>query len=383
MTDEQRMLVDGAQRYVRERYDFETRRGIIKREKGFSTQHWHDYANLGWLALAIAEEDGGLNGSDVDVALLMEILGEGLLLEPVAECAVLCASLIGAGAKGPLRESLLMRIASGEMLIALAHQEQTTRHEYDRQIHTTARRVADGWELSGVKQRVFFGVNADAWLVSATLEGKPGLAIFLVEAGSPGATLDSYELISGSHGADLHLDRVIVRECSMLIAPDKGADALEYALDRALVANGAMCLGSMEGVMAMTADYLKTRVQYGKPLAQFQALQHRMAEMFVETDLARSILFGALAALESGDVERRRFSVSGMKVVLAKAYLFVTAQGIQLHGGIGTTEEYAVGHHYKAAVVFDQRWGDSDFHLQRSSTDQNQVEQPMGGALHA
>lgn len=383
LTDEQRMLVDGAERYVRERYDFETRRAIVKHENGFSTQHWHDYANLGWLALAIAEEDGGLGGNDTDLALLTERLGEGLVLEPVVECAVLCTSLITASPAGPLRESLLARIASGEMLVALAHQESTVRHEYSHDVRCTARRVADGWELSGVKQRVFYGDNADAWLVSACIEGKPGFALFLVEAGSAGASIHGYELINGSRAADLHLERVIIRESALLVSAERGGEALDFALDRALVAYGAACLGSMESVLSMTADYLKTRVQYGKPLAQFQALQHRMAEMFVETDQARSIHCSALAAMQSGDPQRRRFSVSAMKVVIAQAYLFVTGQGIQLHGGIGTTEEYAVGHHYKAAVMFDQRLGDSDFHLERTRADLLLGNTPLGGALHA
>jgi len=384
LTDEQNMLADAAGRYARERYDFETRRAIVKKQGGFSREHWNDYAEMGWLALGIAEADGGLGGSATDLALLLERLGEALPLEPLVDTAVLGAQLVSAGANAQLREQLLTGVASGEAVLALAHQEGPSRHEYTVQVDTLARKAADGWQLGGQKHRVFFGAHAQTWLVSAQLEGRTGFGIFAVDAATSGARiLSRYELIDGSRAIDIAFEQTLVPENALLLPPDIAPAALEQALDHAVVARGASAVGSMEAVLAMTSEYLKTRIQYGKPLAQFQALQHRMAEMFVETDQARSILYGALSALESGDAERRRFAASAAKVVIAKAWLFVAAQGIQLHGGIGTTDEYAVGHHYKAAVAFDQRYGDSGFHLDRSSDDLRPTGQPLRGALYA
>jgi alkylation response protein AidB-like acyl-CoA dehydrogenase len=384
LSDEQDMLADGAARYARARYDFETRRGIIRDQAGFSPQHWREYAEMGWLALGIGEADGGLGGSATDLALLLERLGEALPLEPLVDTAVLGVRLLSASADGSERAALLAAVASGEKVLALAHLERQSRHEYEWPVQTRASRTADGWVLEGRKHRIRHGADAHTWLVSAQIEGQPDFGIFAVDAGSTGArVIDRYRLIDGSFAIDLALDQVGVADTALLLPPETAPAALEQALDHALVAQGAAAVGSMEAVLAMTSDYLKTRVQYGKPLAQFQALQHRMSEMFVETDQARSILYAALSALDGDDAQRRRFAVSAAKVVIARAWLFVAGQGIQLHGGIGTTEEYAVGHHYKAAVAFDQRYGDNGFHLDRAGSDLRRTGEPLRGALHA
>lgn len=383
LTEEQKLLVDSAERYIRDKYSFEERRQLYKNEMGYSRVHWDRFAEMGWQALPIDEAFGGLGGSPTDVALLMETLGAGLVAEPLLETAVLCARLIQASNNFELREQLLSRVATGEIVLALAHQEQDSRHEYDLNIDTKARPVAGGWKLNGHKHRVFHGAAADHWLVSAEIEGTGDLAVFLVDR-DQAESLHNYELIDGARAADIVFDQLFIPEESLLIRGDEAEAALEEALDHAVVALSAACIGSMEFVMAMTADYLKTRVQYGKPLAQFQALQHRMAEMFVETDQARSMLISALRALEGDDVEQRKLAVSGAKVIITRAHYFVSGQGIQLHGGIGTTDEYAVGHHYKFAVVYDKRFGDSDFHLDRSNNDLCLADgQPLRSALHA
>ncbi|WP_236200995.1 acyl-CoA dehydrogenase family protein [Pseudomonas pseudonitroreducens] len=384
LSDEQKMLADSAERYIRDRYPFEERRHVFSNPNGFSRQQWQHFADMGWLALGIPEECGGLGGSAFDQALLMEQLGGGLVVEPVVDTAILCARLLQASENLELRERLLGRIAAGEVVLALAHQEGHSRHEYDTEVLTKARPVAGGWSLSGVKHRVFHGGSSDHWLVSAEIEGTGDLALFLVDRHPVGANLESYELIDGSRAADIVFDHVMVAESALLLRGEATQEALEEALDYAILAMSAACLGSMEFVMALTADYLKTRIQYGKPLAQFQALQHRMAEMFVETDQARSMLYSAIRAFESGDAAARRQSASGAKVIVARAQYFVSGQGIQLHGGIGTTDEYVVGHHYKAAVMYDKRFGDSEFHLDRSNTDLRLADgQRLRGALYA
>lgn len=382
-TDEQRMLVESAERYGRDKYTFEERRHVGSNHEGFSRQHWNQFAEMGWLALAIPESCGGLGGSATDIAMLMEPLGSALVVEPVIDTAILAASLIGASPEAVQREQWLGRIVTGELIVALAHQEQASRNEYDLQVQTTANRTADGWCLNGQKHRVFHGAAANMLLVTARLDGTSDLGLFIIDSHSIGISSEHYELIDGSRGADIHLDDVQLPATALLLKGGLAEEALEQALDMAILAGCSAAIGSMEAVMAMTADYLKTRVQYGKPLAQFQSLQHRMAEMFVETDQSRAILHSALAAMESTDAERRRIAISGAKYQISKAVYFVASQGIQLHGGIGTTEEYAVGHHYKSAVMFDQRFGDSGFHLDRSSLGLEQVSQPLRGALYA
>jgi len=384
LSDEQKMLTDSAARYIRDRYPFEERRQVFNNPNGFSRQQWQHFAEMGWLALGIPDECGGLSGSAFDQVLLLEQLGAGLVVEPVVDTAILCARLLHASENSEQRARLLSRIAAGEVVLALAHQEDHSRNEYDTEVRTKARPVAGGWSISGVKHRVFHGGSADHWLVSAEIEGTGDLALFLVDRHPVGAQLESYELIDGSRAADITFDHVVVAESALLLRGEATQDVLEEAFDHAVLAMSAACLGSMEVVMALTADYLKTRIQYGKPLAQFQSLQHRMAEMFVETDQARSMLYSAIRAVESGDASARRLAVSGTKVIVARAQYFVSGQGIQLHGGIGTTDEYAVGHHYKAAVMYDKRFGDSDFHLDRSNADLSLAEgQRLRGALYA
>lgn len=380
LTDEHKLLAESAERYMRERYVFEERRHTVTSGAHFARKHWQHFADMGWLALDIAEADGGVGASSFELTQLMEPLGHGLLLEPVVDTAVLCATILGTSGNAGERQRLLESIATGETVMALAHQEQDARNEYQVQLRSSARRVADGWALNGQKHRVFHGGVADRFLVSVTLEDSNEAALFVVDRAAAGMTANTYELIDGSRAADLHLQDVQVTDASLLLRGEAVQQAIETGLDRAILALCAASVGSMEAVMAMTADYLKTRVQYGKPLAQFQALQHRMAEMFVETDQARSMLFSAINAFDSGDVETRRQALSGAKVFIARAHYFVASQGIQLHGGIGTTDEYAVGHHYKAAVLFEKRFGDSDFHLSRAA---GNLQQPVGGALYA
>lgn len=367
LSDEQRMLAESATRYVREQCTLERKRELARSEDGISRQRWAEFAGMGWLALPLPEDRGGLGGGPVEVALLMEALGRGLVNEPVVDSAVLCGALLDQAQVQGQAATLLEALIGGDAMPTLAHLEGGNRSEYEATVATVAARSGEGWTLSGCKHLVRHGHAATHWLVTARIAGEDGIALFAVDRAAAGVRLQSHRLIDGTRGADLHFDAVILRADALLLAPAHTAAALEEALDRAVLALCAAALGSMEAVMAMTADYLKTRVQYGQPLARFQALQHRMSEMFVETEQARAALWRAIAAVEAGDQMERARAISAAKWLVTRAGLFVTGQGIQLHGGIGVTEEYAVGHHYKALVAFDKRLGDADFHLLRSS----------------
>jgi alkylation response protein AidB-like acyl-CoA dehydrogenase len=375
LSDEQRMVAESATRYVREQCTLERKREIARSVDGFSRERWAQFASMGWLALPVPENRGGLGGGPVEVALLMEALGRGLVNEPVVDSAVLCASLLAQSQATECAGELLDALISGVAVPTLAHLEGGDRSEYEATVATTARRMGDGWQLSGCKHLVRHGHAASHWLVTARIDGEVGFALFVVDRNAAGVQVQSHRLIDGTRSADLHFDGLVLPANALLLAPTHNAAALEAALDRAVLALCAAAIGSMEAVMAMTADYLKTRVQYGQPLARFQALQHRMAEMFVETEQARAALWRAIAAMQAtvgaavqaGGSQERARAISAAKWLVSRAGLFVTGQAIQLHGGIGVTEEYAVGHHYKALVAFDKRLGDSDFHLLRSS----------------
>jgi alkylation response protein AidB-like acyl-CoA dehydrogenase len=367
LSDEQRMLAESARRYVRDRCSLEHKRELARTADGFSRERWAEFANMGWLALPLPEAQGGLGGGSVDVALLMEELGRGLVNEPLVDCTLLCGLLLAHGKAQGRASALLEGLVAGNAIPTLAHMEGGDRSEYEAVVATTARRDGSGWRLSGTKHLVRHGHGASHWLVTAQMDDSDGIALFAVDRQAAGVAVSSHPMIDGTRAADIRFNDVALDADALLLAPTHTAEALEEALDRALLALCAAAIGSMEAVMAMTADYLKTRVQYGQPLARFQALQHRMAEMFVETDQARAALFRAIAAMEAGKPRERALALSAAKWLIARAGLFVTGQGIQLHGGIGVTEEYAVGHHYKAMVSFDKRLGDADFHLLRSS----------------
>jgi alkylation response protein AidB-like acyl-CoA dehydrogenase len=318
---------------------------------------------MGWLSLSIPESLGGLGCGFVETALVVEELGRGMCLEPFVGTAVLAARLIERG-NGPGftagREQLLGGIADGSVIALLAHSEAGSRYELDG-VECRARAGSQGWLLDGVKMMVPGAPCATHFIVSARIEGQ-GIALFLVPRDA--VVLETYSLIDGTRAADLALTEVVLGPDAMLATPACAAELLDEALDRAALAQVAEALGCMEAVLALTSEYLKTRHQFGQAIGKFQALQHRMSEMFVEVQETRSILYRGIAHLE-GDAAARRQAVSAAKVMLGSAGRFVGGQGIQLHGGIGVTDEYQVGHYYKRLLALEKLYGDSDWHLDR------------------
>lgn len=358
LSDEQRLFVESASRYVSERADIEAKRKNAGSDEGFSHAHWRQFADMGWLALMLPEAADGLAAGIDDMAILMEQIGKGVFHEPIIDTPILCATLLARSDAAPALTSL-SSIGTGDNIVALAQVERDARCELSTPINTTATASGDAWQLDGHKTRVFFGNHADQLIVSAKLNGE--LALFLVDAGANGINTLGYTMIDGSPAADISFNAVLAS--TLLLQGDAAEHALNLAIDTAIMADCARALGSMEAVMTMTADYLKTRVQYGKPLAQFQALQHRMSEMLVEYEQAQSIVYRALSLFN--DDAQRPSAVSAAKVLVSKSGRWVTGQGIQLHGGIGVTDEYAIGHYYKALLTLEQRFGDSEIHLDR------------------
>lgn len=362
LTDEQQMLRDALRRFAQEQYTFEARRRLIESGSGCSKEHWKSFAELGWLALGLPEDIGGLNCSFVETALLMEEFGRALVLEPYASSAILCARIVDASERREHRETLLPSIADGKLRLALAHSEAEARYNLATVQATTAKASGDGYVLDGLKTLAFDAPVADQLIVSAQVEG--GFGLFAVPSGTKGVSINAYPLIDGTQAADVELKAVRLPASSLLIEPARALPVLEEAIDRTVLAQVAEALGAMEAVLEITNAYIKQRVQFGQPIGKFQALQHRMAEMFVEVQETRSILYRGMALLDAAPVERKR-AISAAKVVASNAAKFVGAQGIQLHGGIGMTEEYAVGHYYKKLIAFEKRYGDTEFHVGR------------------
>jgi alkylation response protein AidB-like acyl-CoA dehydrogenase len=362
LTDEQQMLRESASRFVREQYGFEARQRWAA-DGGWSPASWKQYAELGWLGLAIPEEAGGLGCGFVETALVAEELGRGMVLEPYAGCAVLAARLIERGdAPGfaAQREALLAGIAEGSAIVLLAHAEPESRFEIDW-VGARARRHGDGWLLEGSKLLVAGAPAATHFIVSARID-REGIALFVVPREA--VDLQVYPLIDGTQAADLTLREQVLPAGALLAQPGRAEALLEEAQDRAALAEVAEGLGCMEAVLDLASEYLKTRQQFGQPIGRFQALQHRMAEMFVEVQETRSILYRGIAHLDAAPAARR-IAVSAAKVMLGSAACFVGGQGIQLHGGIGMTDEYQVGHYYKRLLTLEKMYGDSDWHLDR------------------
>jgi alkylation response protein AidB-like acyl-CoA dehydrogenase len=363
LSEEQQILCDGAERYLSEHYSFEERRKVLSDEAGFSAVIWQTFAELGWLALSVPEDAGGLGGSFIDTALLMEAMGRRLVLEPYATTAILGARLIERSGNAAARAEVLPAIAQGQCRVALAHGELASRYDL-RALQTRARPDDAGYVIDGVKTMVFDGPGANQLIVSANVVGQGGFTLFLVDATTPGVAIRGYPLIDGTRGADIELTSVRVPRGAVLASGDHGLEVLEEALDRAVLARVAEGLGAMESVLQLTSEHLKSRQQFGQPLAKFQALQHRLAEMFVEVQETRSILYRGLAYIDAPAAERKS-AVSAAKVVAAGAGRVVGEQGIQLHGGVGMTDEYQVGHYFKRLIALEKAFGDVDYHLER------------------
>ena len=349
-SDDQQALRDAVQRFVEKDYGFEQRRRIV-REGGFSRAAWDGLAGLGLMGLQVPESQGGLGLGPVDAMVVMEELGRGLVLEPYAQGALL-APLLLSQAPQDLQDSWLPRVVAGEALVVLAHQERGLRY----QLGMGQTRARQG-RLSGIKSLVSAGAQAQAFVVPA--EDEQGPALYLVEAGAEGLATRAYSLHDGSAAAELTLQGTPGQR----LAQGEAAQALlERAADTAIAAQAAEAVGAMDALVRLTADYLNTRKQFGVAIASFQALRHRMADVKMQLELARSMSYYATLKLGELPAQRRR-ALSQAKLQLSQSLRFVGQQCTQLHGGIGVTDEYISSHFFKRLTVMEMQWGDGLHHL--------------------
>ncbi len=349
-SEDQLALRDAVQRFVEKDYGFERRRCIV-REGGFSKAAWEGLAGLGLMGLQVAEDHGGLGLGAVEAMVVMEELGRGLVLEPFAQGALL-APLLLSQAPPALQAAWLPRIVAGEALVVLAHQERGMRYQLGM-----GRTQARQGRLNGVKSLVSAGAKAQAFIVPAIDERGP--ALYLVEAGADGLHIRGYLLHDGSAAAELTL-----QDCpgQRIAALDAAHALLELAADTAIAAQAAEAVGAMDVLVRITADYLNTRQQFGVAIASFQALRHRMADIKMQLELARSMSYYATLKLGEAPAQRRR-AVSQAKLQLSQSMRFVGQQCTQLHGGIGVTDEYVSSHYFKRLTVMEMQWGDGLYHL--------------------
>jgi len=360
LSENQALLKDGVERFMADRYAFESRQKRLAAMGGSDRGMWAEFAAMGWSALLVPEEQGGLGWGIEDVAIVLQEFGKGMVAEPYVDIAIVAVRLLTGAGTAPAA-SALADIASGETLVVPALLEAGGRYDYFTP-RTILKRQGDNFVLSGSKILVGAGDVADHLIVSAMLDG--ALALLLVPTSTQGVSRNSYRLLDGSWATDVGIDQATVSEDWLLASSEAASAILDRALDDAALGIGAQAIGGMDRILDITNEYLHTRKQFGQPLAAFQALQHRMADLFIETEMARSALYSAFSASGGSDACRRT-SVSAARVRIDNAGLKVGNMGIHLHGGMGMTMEYPVGHHYRRLVQLARSYGDTDYHLER------------------
>lgn len=368
LTDEQQQLQDAVQRFVRGSYGFEFRKTVLARIDGFDRATWQGLADLGALAMLVPEEHGGLAQGPVETALAMLAAGPALLVEPWLESAVTATVLLRDFADAATQAALLPAMARGEQVIVLAHQEAAGRGEA---AWVATRACAQGGELvlNGHKAVVAGAGVADEWLVSARDSGGvqdcDGVSLYRVPRGTPGVALRVCATIDGRRAAELEFRDVKLPRAARIGAAGSALPAIEQALDLTLAAVCAEAVGVMAATVEATVDYLKTRRQFGQPIGRFQALQHRAVDMLVHLEQSRSMMWLAAMRCAEPDAAERQRALAAAKVIVGQACRFIGQQAVQLHGGIGMTDEMMLSHWFKRLLAIDLAFGGTDAQLQR------------------
>jgi alkylation response protein AidB-like acyl-CoA dehydrogenase len=367
LTDEQRLLRESAERYFRDHYSFAARRAIQASRRGYSADVWRQYADMGWLALPFPESAGGLGGGPPEIMLLMEAFGGALALEPYVATVVVAGralTLLGGDQAAALTEG----IVAGERIIGLACHEPRSRYAPER-VATRAARLDGGWRLDGAKSLVERGANADTFLVPARTAGEPGdrdgISLFAVPADAPGVGRHDYATVDGGAASDLLLEAVVVEDEALIGPVGEALPAIEAAVREGAVAVAAEAVGAMGALVRQTAEYLQDREQFGRPLAGFQVLQHRIADMYMLTEKVRSLAIMAALRIRDDDPVRAERAASAAKFQAGRSGRWVSQQAVQLHGGMGISDELAVGHYFRRLAAIDASYGNADHHLAR------------------
>ncbi len=368
LSDEQSLLKDSVERFIQNDYDFDKRRKVMAEEDGFSRKNWQQFAELGWLAIPFSEEDGGFGGGAIELMLIMEQIGRGLVVEPYLPTVVLAGGFLRRAGSSAQKEQYLASIIDGSKLGAFAFAEPQGRFNL-ADLTTTAKAEGEGFTLNGHKCVVLNGPSADFFVVSARTAGDQrdakGISLFVVDADAKGLSRRDYPTVDGLRGSEVMLENVKVGKDALIGDKDAALPLIEAVIDDATLAVGCEAVGGMEVLYKATVEYSKQRVQFGQPIGKFQVLQHRMVDMFMEYEQSKSLMYMAAMRLDEGYNDAAKRAVSGFKVQVGKSGRFVGQQAVQLHGGMGMTEELSVGHYFKRLTMIDTLFGNVDFHLKR------------------
>ncbi len=368
LSEEQQMLKDSVQRFVRDEYQLETRRKLVASDTGYSEKNWAKMADLGWLALSLPEDFGGIGGGPVDTMVLMEEFGRGLVVEPYMTSIVIGGGFLMAGGSTAQKTELLPKLGAGELKLAFAYAERQSRFDLT-DVEFKAEASGDGYILSGHKGVVFHAASADKIIVSARTSGgsrdRSGITLFLVDNNCAGLSRRDYPTVDGLRASELEMDGVTVGADAVLGQVGGGAALMDEVVGQAIAAICAEAVGCMDVLQETTNEYLKTRVQFGVPLSKFQVLQHRMVDMFMECEQARSMTYMVNLKVDEADKVEREKAISAAKVQIGNSGRYVGQQSVQLHGGMGMTDELHVGHYFKRLTMIDTMFGNKDHHLKR------------------
>ena len=371
LSEEQTLLKDSVSKFVMNDYDYETRTKHTQMEKGFNPDTWRTFAELGWLCVPFSEEDGGIGGGPIESMIMMEEFGKGLVVEPYFSTVMLAGAVVAKAASADQKAQLLAGIIEGSSLMSLAYIERQSRFDlFD--VATKAEKQADGYVLNGKKSMVLHGASANAFIVSARTSGnqrdESGISLFVVDANTDGLSITDYPTLDGHRAVELDLNNVTVPASALLGEEGAALGVLNAVADDACLALSAEAVGMMEKLYKETVEYTKNRKQFGVPIAVFQALQHRMVDMFTLHEECKSLLLKAVLSCEAGEADASR-NISALKYAIATKGQKVAHEAIQIFGGMGMTDEMSVGMYLKRINVINTLFGNGDYHLQRFMAD--------------
>src|SRR5690349_3062744 len=368
LSEEQRLLKESVDGLLTDSYDFDARKKYMKEKGGWSKAVWGKLAEQGLLGLPFAEADGGFGAGGVETMIVMEALGKALVLEPYLATVVIAGGFLRHGGSDAQKAAHVPSIIDGSKTFPFAQLEKNPRYDL-ADVTTTAKKTDGGWVIDGEKFVVINGENADTLIVTARTKGnrrdKSGVGVFLVPANARGVTRKGYPTQDGLHAADITFTGVEVGADAAIGDPENALPLIERVVDEARTAMCAEAVGAMDESLKTTVEYIKTRKQFGVAIGTFQALQHRASDMFVALEQARSMSMFATMAADFDDAKERARAVAAAKVQIGKSGKFVGQQSIQLHGGIGMTQEAKIGHYFKRLSMIENTYGDTDFHLRR------------------
>ena len=367
-SDDQRLLAESVNRLLADTYSFAQRKTYLAQPEGWSPAIWGKFAELGLLGLPFAEEYGGFGGGAQEVMLVMQAFGRVLVLEPFLSTVVLAGTAVRTAGTAEQKRAILPAIAEGTLKLAFAHSERQARYDLT-DVVTTAKRSGSGWVLDGSKSVVSHGDSADRLVISARTAGDrydtDGITLFLVDASTDGLARRGYNTRDETRAADIALSNVRVSDADVLGEVGQGLAIVEAVVKAGIAATATETVGAMEAMNEMTLEYSKTRVQFGQPIGSYQVVQHRLADMFMTQEQGRSMAMLATMMVDHDDPGERAHNMAMAKVGVAQAGRYVSQSAVQMHGGIGMTEEYAVGHYFRRCMVMERLFGDPAYYLQR------------------